>query len=264
MRILITNDDGLFADGLTALAEELCKIATIIIVAPESQRSAVGHSITLHKALRLNSVTVPGLEVEAYTTNGTPTDAIMLGYFAVLKEEKPDLVISGINKGPNMGEDITYSGTVAAAMEGALIDIPSLSVSMGVFDSERFDQAAIFTRHFIENHHDLIPNPPHFLNINYPDLDLDDVKGIRITRLGTRKYKDVVHEKIDPRGKRYFWIAGEKVFAGNPEGTDIHAIQDGYVSISPLTLDLTHYGLVDELSAKLASWKSVTPEGNNQ
>ncbi len=249
----MTNDDGLFADGLVTLAKELSDIAELFIIAPESQRSAVGHSITLHKALRLNQVTIPGIRAEAYTTNGTPTDAVMLGYFAVLNEERPDLVISGINRGPNMGEDITYSGTVAAAMEGALVGIPSVSVSLGVFESTRFDQAALFMRQFIENHADLIPDPPDFLNINYPDLDLADVKGIRITSLGTRKYKDVVHEKIDPRGYKYYWIAGEKIFADNTEGTDIHAVLSGYVSVSPLTLDLTHYRLVDELRRKMKS-----------
>ena len=256
MQILITNDDGLFAPGLIELAKELTQIARLIIVAPESQRSAVGHSITLHKALRLNSVTIPGLEVEAYTTNGTPTDAIMLGYFVILNEEKPDLVISGINKGPNMGEDVTYSGTVAAAMEGALLGIPSISVSLGIFECEKFDHAAGFVKHFIEDHIDLVPAPPRFLNINYPDLEGKQVKGIMITRLGTRKYKDVVHAKIDPRGKGYYWIAGEKIFADNPEGTDIHAVLNGYISISPLTLDLTDYKLLDELNAKFTARKA--------
>lgn len=246
----MTNDDGLFAPGLISLAAELAPIAQLFIIAPESQRSAVGHSITLHKALRLNRVTIPGIEAEAYTTNGTPTDAIMLGYFAVLNEEKPDLVISGINRGPNMGEDITYSGTVAAAMEGALVGIPSLSISLGTFDSVKFTDAAKFCRDFITNHRELIPEPPEFLNINYPDLDLKDVKGIKITCLGTRKYKDVVHEKVDPRGYKYYWIAGVKIFADNPEGTDIDSILNGYVSVSPLTLDLTDYGLVEELRKK--------------
>lgn len=250
MRFLLTNDDGLFAPGIIALAKEFSAMGEVIIVAPESQRSAVGHSITLHKALRLNRVTIPGLDIEAYTTNGTPTDAIMLGYFAVLNEEKPDFVISGVNKGPNMGEDITYSGTVAAAMEGALVGIPSLSISLGKFDSTKFDQAAMFMGKFVTDHGELIPEPPEFLNVNYPDLDISDIKGFRITRLGTRKYKDVVHEKIDPRGIKYYWIAGEKIFADNPEGTDIHAVQNGYVSVCPLTLDMTHYRLLEELSAK--------------
>jgi 5'-nucleotidase len=251
MHVLLTNDDGLFAPGIIALAKEFSRIAAVSMVAPESQRSAVGHSITLHKALRLSRVAVPGLDVEAYATNGTPTDAIMLGYFAIFKEDKPDLIISGINKGPNLGEDITYSGTVAAAMEGALLGIPSISISLGVFDSDKFDQAATFIRDFVTRRNELIPRPPEFLNINYPDRDLSDINGFLITCLGTRKYRDVVHEKIDPRGVKYYWIAGEKIFADNPEGTDIHAIQNGYVSICPLTMDMTHYGLVDELRAKL-------------
>jgi len=251
MRVLLTNDDGLFAPGIIAIARKFNKSAEIIMVAPESQRSAVGHSITLHKALRLNRVSIPGLEVEAYSTNGTPTDAIMLGYFAVLNEEKPDLVISGINKGPNLGEDITYSGTVAAAMEGALVGIPSISISLGTFDSVRFDDAAAFLSGFIAAHGDLIPDPPAFLNINYPDFDMADIKGFKLTRLGTRKYKDVVQERIDPRGHKYYWIAGEKIFADNHEGTDIHSVQNGYVSVCPLTMDMTHYPLLEELKAKL-------------
>ncbi len=253
MRILLTNDDGLFAPGIIALARELSGIAETIIVAPESQRSAVGHSITLHKALRLNRVSIPGLEIEAYTTNGTPTDAVMLGYFAILNEEKPDLVISGINKGPNMGEDITYSGTVAAAMEGALVGIPSISISLGSFDGENFDQAAIFLRRFIIEQDSLIPAPPRFLNINYPNLELGEVKGFLITKLGTRKYKDVVHKKVDPRGMAYYWIAGEKIFADNTEGTDIYAVQHGYVSVCPLTMDLTDYDVLEELRNKIAN-----------
>ncbi|MCI0480077.1 MAG: 5'/3'-nucleotidase SurE [Candidatus Dadabacteria bacterium] len=251
MQILLTNDDGLFAPGIIALARELSGIAEVIIVAPESPRSAVGHSITLHKALRLNRVTIPGLDVEAYTTNGTPTDAVMLGFFAVLSEEKPDLVISGINKGPNMGEDITYSGTVAAAMEGALVGIPSISMSLGTYDGERFDQAAKFLCGFVAEHRSLIPEPPRFLNINYPDLDLAEIKGLMLTRLGTRKYKDVVHEKTDPRGVAYYWIAGEKIFADDVEGTDIYAVHNGYVSVCPLTMDLTDYNLLEALRRKV-------------
>ncbi len=250
MRVLLTNDDGLYAPGIIALAREFSKSAEVIMVAPESQRSAVGHSITLHKALRLNRVVIPGLEdVEAYSTNGTPTDAIMLGFFAVLDEKKPDLVISGINKGPNLAEDITYSGTVAAAMEGALVGIRSISVSLGTFDSVRFDDAAEFLSGFITSHGNLIPDPPAFLNINYPDVDVADLKGFKLTSLGTRKYKDVVHEKTDPRGHKYYWIAGEKIFADNPEGTDIHSVQNGYVSVCPLTMDMTHYALLEELKA---------------
>ena len=252
MRVLLTNDDGLYAPGIIALAREFSKSVEVIMVAPESQRSAVGHSITLHKALRLNRVSIPGLEdVESYSTNGTPTDAVMLGFFAVLGEEKPDLVISGINKGPNLGEDITYSGTVAAAMEGALVGIPSISISLGTFDSVRFDDAAAFLSGFITTHGNLIPDPPAFLNINYPDVDMADIKGFKLTRMGTRKYKDVVHEKIDPRGNKYYWIAGEKIFADNPEGTDIHTVQDGYVSVCPITMDMTHYTLLEELKAKV-------------
>jgi 5'-nucleotidase len=261
MRILVTNDDGLFAPGLIALVGELVKISDVLVVAPESQRSAVGHSITLHKALRLNRVTIPGFDIEAYTTNGTPTDAIMLGYFAVLNEEKPDLVISGINKGPNMGEDITYSGTVAAAMEGALVGIPSISISMAKYESERFDQAARFIVKFIVENKDLIPRPPEFLNINYPDLDYDELKGIRITCLGTRKYRDVVHEKIDPRGMKYYWIAGDKIFADNRDGTDINAVQNGYVSICPLTMDMTDYKLIEEMRNKISARNSAKPGG---
>ena len=238
-KILITNDDGVLALGIIALARALRDIAEVTVVAPESQQSAVGHSITLHKPLRcveLDNFPVDG--VSAYSTNGTPTDSVLLGIHAVIGE-KPDLVISGINGGPNLGADVTYSGTVAGALEGVVAGIPSISCSMGAFENLDYNNCAEFVRIlamiiFEESLPDGV-----LLNVNYPNIPTEEIKGIKITRLGQRWYDDVVHERVDPRGRKYYWITGKKVLYGRQEGTDSHEVSNGYISITPLALDIT-------------------------
>jgi len=240
MRILLTNDDGIYARGIIALARAVAHLGDVQVIAPERSRSAIGHAITLHKPLRMDPHYHTEYTVPAYATSGTPADCVMLGYYEVFEKEL-DLVISGINDGPNLGDDVTYSGTVSAAMEASVIGVPSIAVSMGGFDCSHFDDAAKFTaelaRFMVESK---VPNKTLF-NVNYPDLPLDQVKGVRLTRMGYRWYSDVVQKRHDPRGAPYYWICGEKQYCDNEVGTDCKAVENGEISITPLTMDLTHY-----------------------
>lgn len=247
MRILLTNDDGIYAVGIIELSKQVAKLGDVQVVAPERARSAIGHAITLHKPLRMDPHYHTAYTVPAYASNGTPADCVMLGYYELF-EQKLDLVISGINSGPNMGDDITYSGTVSAAMEASVIGVPSIAVSMGSFDAVHFEDAAKFVAELAKMMIEMDVPRKTLLNVNYPDLPLDKVKGIRITRLGYRWYSDVVTKRIDPRGNPYFWICGEKQYSDNPVGTDCRAIEDGEISITPLTMDLTNYKDIEFLS----------------
>jgi 5'-nucleotidase len=248
MKILLTNDDGANAPGLHALAEVMREEGRVVIVAPATQQSAVSHSITLHKPLRCASLAdFPVDGVEAWSTNGTPTDAVLLGIHAILRE-KPDIVLSGINSGPNLGADVTYSGTVAGAMEGVVARVPSIAASMGAFESLTYRDCADFIRRIAKIvGSGVFPNDI-LLNINYPNLPRDKIQGVSITRLGLRWYDDVIHERVDPRGRKYYWITGKKVLFGRDPGTDAFELERGYISITPLTLDLTR----DSLMARVA------------
>jgi 5'-nucleotidase len=261
MRILITNDDGVRAPGLIALTRAVMDLGEVVVVAPQAQQSAVGHSITLHKPLRcfpLTDFAVDG--VAAFHTNGTPTDAVLLGMNAVMKE-KPDIVLSGINGGPNLGADVTYSGTVAGAMEGAVAGIPSIAASMGSFDNLRYDECARFVRYLAKAVVDGRVGGEMLLNVNYPNIPLEEIKGIAITRLGLRWYDDVVHERVDPRGAKYYWISGKKVLHGRDPGTDAFELEQGCISITPLTLDLTRHDIREKLSSILMDSDEAAPHG---
>jgi 5'-nucleotidase len=220
MRILLTNDDGIFGQGLIALAGAIAPLGDVQVVAPERSRSAIGHAITLHKPLRMDTHYHSSYTVQAYATNGTPADAVMLGYYELF-EEKLDLVISGINDGPNLGEDVTYSGTVSAA-----------------------DFTAILAEFMLKNE---IPKNT-LLNVNYPDLPLDKIKKVRMTRLGHRWYIDIVNKRTDPRGSEYYWICGEKQYSKNEVGTDCRSIEDDEISITPLTMDMSHLDSLEKWS----------------
>jgi len=251
MKILITNDDGIRADGITALAAALKSLGRVVVVAPASQQSAVSHSITLHKPLRLVEASdFPVDGVEAFSTNGTPTDAVLLGIHAVYGES-PDLIVSGINAGPNLGGDVTYSGTVAGAMEGVIAGIPSISVSMGAFDNLLYDDCADFISRLIKTLFGNSFPSDILLNVNYPNIQKSEIKGVAITRLGQRWYDDVVHARVDPRGRTYYWITGKKVLTGKQDGTDAHELDKGYISLTPLSLDMTCTDLLPKLAGIL-------------
>lgn len=237
--ILVSNDDGIRSEGIQKLASALSRIGTVYVVAPDRERSAASHSLTLHRPLRVEQV-----GPRQYAVDGTPTDCVTLAVNGILPA-KPDLVFSGINKGGNLGEDVTYSGTVSAAMEGTLLGIPSVAISLATKDAFDFRGAASFAarlaRHIIKKG---LPRDT-LLNVNVPQVKT--VKGHRITIQGKRFFTDVVVEKVDPRGKKYFWIGGGmQRWEGGAE-SDFHAVSKGYISITPVHLDMTNYSSIEEL-----------------
>lgn len=237
---MLTNDDGIHSHGLQALADELQTLGRVVVIAPDRERSAIGHALTLHVPLRAEQI-----RTDQWAVSGTPTDAVSLGIHGILKE-KPAIVISGINKGSNMGDDLTYSGTVAAAMEATLMGVPAIAISSASrnYAYDDFSDAAVVARQLAETvlEHGLPADT--FINVNVPE---QKPLGIRLTRQGKRVYADAVVKNRDPRGRLYYWIgAGEPGFQ-DLEGTDFHAVQNGYVSVTPLHLDLTNYAAMDRL-----------------
>ncbi len=237
MRILVTNDDGIFSEGITRLAEAIADLGQVIVVAPDREQSATGRSLTLHRPLRIRQV-----KEHWFTVDGTPTDCVSLAVQGLLKEEPPDLVVSGINFGVNMGDDVTYSGTVSGAFEANQHDLPGIAFSQEIEEGFSFKRSA-------EIAHDVLaelllhPLPVDLLlNINIP---AKEPKGVRWTRLGKRVYEQSVVEKIDPRGRKYYWIAGTPRWE-SLEGTDFMALSTGHLSVTPLHLDLTDYRNLEE------------------
>jgi 5'-nucleotidase len=235
MNILLTNDDGINAEGICALEKELRKIADVLVVAPDREQSASSHSFTLERPLRIND-----RGKNCYACDGTPTDCVMLGVHGIRKHELPDLLVSGINHGGNMGEDVTYSGTVAAAIEGSILGIPSIAVSNTDRENlKSFIPAAQFIARLIKQLDKLEFPIGSFLNINFPKIKNSKFSKYRYTKPGHRVYNDIVIEKTDPRGRNYYWIAGESVWK-NVEGSDFQAVSSGYVSISPLRVNFSN------------------------
>lgn len=233
MNILISNDDGIQAAGLLALASELENIATVVVVAPDGEQSASSHSLTLSRPLRVNRV-----RKDWYAVDGTPTDCVTLAIDKLLKR-KPDLVISGINHGPNLGDDVMYSGTVAAAFEGYVQGVTSLAVSQSGWRRTDLRASARFVRRFVEGLPALF-DECRLLNINLPAPGHKGLRGFKVTRLAHRTYTDVIQEKQDPRGRAYYWIAGSPNWQAGP-GSDVVAVRAGHVSVTPLSMDYTHY-----------------------
>ncbi|GDX59373.1 MAG: 5'-nucleotidase SurE [Nitrosomonadaceae bacterium] len=236
MRILLSNDDGYFAPGLACLAEALSAIAEIIVVAPERDRSGASNSLTLDRPLHLHKA-----HNGFYYVNGTPTDCVHLAVTGML-DTLPDMVVSGINAGANMGDDTIYSGTVAAATEGFLLGIPSLAVSLNSASSENFLTAARVAADMVQRFKDNKFHEPVLLNINVPDISYEELKGMEVTRLGRRHKAESVVKSLTPRGETVYWVgaAGPAQDAG--EGTDFFSIQHDRVSLTPLQIDLTRYG----------------------
>jgi 5'-nucleotidase len=233
MLILISNDDGILSDGITALRDVLGQKHEVFVVAPERERTCVAHAITLHKPLRIKEISEG-----SYSTSGTPADCIFLGVKTLLPR-RPDFIVSGINKGPNMGQDVNYSGTVAAAKEGAFLGIPSISVSIAGQADFHFADAARVTEEAV-NILAARPLPDStFLNINIPNAPYEQLKGFMVTRLGKRIYNDKIVERTDPRGGKYYWIGGDGNRYEPKEGTDFLAVEDGFISVTPLGLDGT-------------------------
>lgn len=242
MNILCTNDDGYMAMGIRVLASAADGLGTVSTVAPDREQSATSHSLTLHHPLRARR-TADG----AFAVDGTPTDCVILGVNELL-DERPDICLSGVNHGPNMGEDVLYSGTVAAAMEATVMGIPSIALS---YTGDRFEEMEAWygvVRGILEGILDRDGFPEDTLfNVNLPGVSPSEVRGIKITSLGRRRYADSILRAKDPMGKEYFWIGGGSVSWRGPEDSDFQAVEDGYVSVTPLHLDLTNYKLLEEI-----------------
>lgn len=250
MRILLSNDDGVLAEGLHVLRRRLAAFGRVYVVAPDRERSASGHSITVHRPLRVQEVVLDGASGTVWAVNGTPADCVKLG-LEVLLPEPPDLVISGINLGANLGTDVLYSGTVSAAMEGAIGGVPAMAVSLDSTEPTFLPFAAELTSFLCRRLLERGLRPHTLLNVNIPNLPPEKIAGIEITSLGWRRYEKAVHRRLDPRGRPYYWIAGEIKDDHNLVGTDVAALAAGKISITPIHFDLTDYELVKELK----DWK---------
>ena len=248
--ILITNDDGVHSPGLLALKQALEAVGEVTVFAPDRNWSAAGHSKTMHKPLRIHRVTLADGS-SAYTTNGAPSDCVGLALLGAIPM-RPDLVVSGINQGGNMGHDITYSGTVAGAMEAVVSGIPAIAVSLDAREWSDFravtDVVANLARQILAR--GLPPNV--LLNVNAPPVASDQVQGVVVTRLGQRVYRDVLIERLDPKGQPYYWIGGEPPAGVVEDGTDVGAVANGYISITPLSMDMTDYGFMEPLRQWMA------------
>ncbi|KAF0110546.1 MAG: 5'-nucleotidase [Chloroflexi bacterium] len=249
MHILVTNDDGVFAAGLLALVQEMRKLGEVTVLAPDRNWSASGHVKTLNRPLRAKPVTLSD-GTPALASDGAPSDCVALALMGVV--EKPiDLVVSGINPNANIGHDVTYSGTVTAAMEAAIAGVQAIAVSLDAPEYHsgilNYSTAAIAARKIAETlqEHELQPNT--LLNVNVPYLTEDEIKGYRVTRQGMRIYRDELIRREDPRGKPYYWIGGEAPTGVPESGTDFGDLAAGYVSITPIQLDLTAYHLLEEI-----------------
>lgn len=234
MRILLSNDDGYFAPGLAALAQAMQVFGDVVVVAPEQNRSGASNSLTLDRPLQLKKA--PN---GFYFVNGTPTDCVHLAVTGML-DTLPDIIVSGINLGANMGDDTIYSGTVAAATEGYLLGIPSIAISLTSFEGQHFDTAAKIAAQLVER---FIRSPfkqPTLLNVNVPDLPFDQIKGMEVTRLGRRHKAEPVVKTVSPRRETLYWIGAAGAAADAGPGTDFNAVERGYVSLTPLQIDLTH------------------------
>ena len=242
--ILVTNDDGIYAPGLEQLARALDPLGEVWVYAPDRQQSGVGHSVSLHRPLRVNEV-----RERWHMVDGTPTDCVMLAVRDLL-HRRPDIVVSGINNGANLGDDVTYSGTVAGAYEGMLLDLPAIAVSDVSYDPAHYETAGRVAHQLAE--HVLKHGMPHdtMLNVNVPDVPFAELQGVAYTRMGRRDYQDEIIRRTDPRGGEYYWIGGAEPDHRTEVGTDFEAVERKLVSITPLHRDVTHYKVLDEMASQ--------------
>ncbi len=282
MNVLVSNDDGVFALGIRTLANALAAAGhKVTVVCPDRERSATGHGLTLHRPLRVDQVdNVFDEGVTAWACSGTPSDCVKLALDAILPEA-PDFVVSGINHGANLGTDVLYSGTVSAAMEGVLEGIPAIAISLTSFSAKNFDPAAQFAVQLVSQLQQKPLNLPILLNVNVPPVSQAEIKGTVIARQGVRRYFDQFEKRIDPRGKTYYWLAGEVMEEGEAElsvshpsdgesadidkeitainakfTTDVKAIKENYITITPLQYNLTAYTALDFIDR----WTAAAPK----
>lgn len=265
-RILVTNDDGVRAPGVRLLEEIAHRFADEVwLVAPEVNHSGAGHSLTLRRPLRIRR-----LSERRYAVDGTPTDCVLLALQHIVREPF-DLVLSGINHGANLGDDVTYSGTIAAAMEATLLGVPAIAISQACRDREpvKWRTAEVFAPRVIEHLLRVPPVRDVLYNINLPDLDVEQVRGICVTRQGKRKIGDELIERIDPRGEPYIWIGALRGEETAEDGTDIAAVANGWVSVTPIHMDMTHYDSLQTLAklfteADHSAVPEVSRSGSNE
>ena len=253
--ILICNDDGIYAPGIMALYEAVRDIGAVTVVAPDAEQSAVGHAITLSNPIKIKRVR-RNTHFEGYAVVGTPADCIKLAV-TVLLERPPDLIISGINLGPNAGISVIYSGTVSAATEGAILGIPSMAISLATFEDPLWETAAHVARRLTQEliARGLPAEGPEqaglpadtLLNVNVPNRPLNQIKGLAVTRMGRSRFAEIFHKRTTPRGDTYYWMDGELKTTGDTAGTDIQALADGFVSLTPIWFDLTHTAALPKL-----------------
>lgn len=246
MKVLITNDDGIYSEGIYALYKSISKIADVIVVAPIKEQSAVGHAITVKYPLRLYEVSRKG-EFFGYGVEGTPADCVKLAFDDIITI-KPDLVISGINHGANLASNVIYSGTVSAATEGAMLGVKSMAVSLASIEYRDFSAAADFAAFFANFLYKLNDSHSHLIfNINVPPLNRDEISGWRFTKQGGTRFMDTFEKRLDPRGDTYFWLTGEKTVVHRSEDCDDYNLEQGFISVTPIKYDLTDYDLYDRL-----------------
>ncbi len=239
MIVLVTNDDGVHAAALRPLREALRPLGRVVIVAPDRDQSATSHSLTLHRPFRITRH-----ETDVYSVDGTPTDCVVTAFYGLL-DERPSMVVSGINHGPNMGEDVFYSGTVAAAIEGTLQGAPSIAASLVTRQLTDFEEPAEFVGRLARPVAQRGLPWRRLLNVNLPFRPRAEIAGVQVTRLGSRTYQDTLIRKVDPRGRDYYWIGGEDPVWEPREGTDYHAVHAGFISVTPMHLDLSDTGGLD-------------------
>lgn len=245
MKILVSNDDGYLATGINVLTDALAEIADVVVVAPDRNRSAASNSLTLNDPLRIDKV-----GEKRYRVNGTPSDCVHLALTGFLQEE-PDLVVSGINHGANLGDDVIYSGTVAAAMEGRFLGFPTIAVSLVGHRLQHFDTAARVAVDLVQRL-EKEPLPKEFVfNVNVPDVPFDELKGVRVCRLGFRHKSEPVVKSTDPHGRTIYWVGPAGHSAESGEGTDFHALEHGAAAITPLKVDLTRHEVLSQVEGWL-------------
>lgn len=249
MNILICNDDGIHAPGIRTLYEAVADLGTVTVVAPSEEQSAIGHAITVFDPIKMRPHHFAD-GVDAYAVGGTPADCVKLA-FTALMDDPPDLVLSGVNLGPNTGIAVIYSGTVSAATEALILGIPSIAFSLTSYTDPEWDTAREYVRRITQKAiQNGIPEKT-LLNVNLPNLPLEQVAGCRPTRMGQSRYNERFHERADPRGNRYFWLDGDMELLEERAGTDVAAVEDGYVSVTPIGLELTRGEVMPDLKTWL-------------
>ncbi|MDP1947803.1 MAG: 5'/3'-nucleotidase SurE [Nitrospirota bacterium] len=254
MRIVVTNDDGIHSPGLTALAKALSKLGEVWVVAPDRERTAAAHAVTLHKPLRVQQ-----LGARMYAVSGTPVDCVNLAVLKILPAP-PDLLVSGINRGVNLGDDVLYSGTVSAAMEGTILGIPSMAVSQEGQEHFYFDAGARYAVRIARLiMKEGLPDET-LVNLNIPNRPFTSITGVRVTCLSRRRFHNPIIEKVDPRGRTYYWIAGTRVSWSRSKDADHEALEQGAVSLTPIHLDTTNHAVLD----RFRTWETVRRPGARQ